>query len=316
MNPSRYITELARDLRRNQIPSENLLWEKLRSWKLKLRELVLRVLRFKNEELDDIESVLETIGRSLTHPPAPCLQSREGETVKRKGENLQSREGGTVQRTDKGAHPRTLGEPPLYKVERGTGGESGIILLGAGSSSRMGQSKQLLLVEGEPLLLRSAKAALGARANYVVAVLGANEAPHRKLLKGLGLEIASNPDWPKGMGSSLKAGLRHLLAIAPGTSAVIVMVCDQPNIHAHHLKTLLDNFLKMKYPIVASRYSGIIGVPALFDKSLFPAIFKLEDDQGAKMIIKQHPELVSAVDFPGGEIDLDTPEDYKTFTNK
>jgi molybdenum cofactor cytidylyltransferase len=39
----------------------------------------------------------------------------------------------------------------------------------------------------------------------------------------------------------------------------------------------------------------------------------LPDDQGAKKIIQQHLQDVSLVDFPGGEVDLDTPEDYQRF---
>ena len=85
-----------------------------------------------------------------------------------------------------------------------------IILLAAGASSRMGQSKQLLLIEGEPLLLRSVKIALSGKPHHVVVVLGAGEHEHSNIIKHLPVEIVINTHWKNGMGSSIKAGLAHL----------------------------------------------------------------------------------------------------------
>ena len=187
------------------------------------------------------------------------------------------------------------------------------ILLAAGSSSRMGESKQLLLVEGEPLLLRSAKAALASGADGVVVVLGANEESHEKVIQDLKLTIVHNPHWQKGMGNSLKAGLTQVLKMAPQTDAVIVMVCDQPRITGDHLKNLIQKYTETRSKIVASTYSGAVGVPALFDKSLFPELFDVEDGMGAKKVLINHQVSIVTIDFKGGEIDLDTPGDYKNF---
>lgn len=189
----------------------------------------------------------------------------------------------------------------------------GIILLAAGSSSRMGQSKQLLEIGGEQLLLKSTQVALQSIAEKVIVVLGANESAHRKVIEQLPCEIIVNEDWQLGMGSSLKKGLAELLLIAPKLEAVLVMVCDQPLLTSEHLNQIIKKFKLAKSQIVASYYSGSAGVPALFDKSLFEKLLKVEDHAGAKKIIRQHKEVVQTIDFAQGAIDLDTPEDYQTF---
>ena len=188
-----------------------------------------------------------------------------------------------------------------------------VILLAAGSSSRMGQSKQLLDVDGEPLLLRSSKAAVGSGAGSVVVVLGAEAKVHQEIIKDLPLTVVNNPAWKKGMGNSLKAGLKQVLKMAPGTEAVLVMVCDQPQLTAQHLIHLMQQYNATKSKIVASAYSGTVGVPAIFDQSLFQELNLLEDEQGAKKILNRHFASIRTVDFSGGEIDLDTLEDFQTF---
>ncbi len=189
----------------------------------------------------------------------------------------------------------------------------GIILLAAGSSSRMGRSKQLLEIDGEQLLLRSTKVALLAAAEKVLVVLGANELAHRKIIQHLPVEIIGNENWQKGMGSSLKKGLNELLLTTPELDAALVMVCDQPLLTTQHLNQIIKKFELTKSPIVASFYSGTAGVPALFAKSIFEKLLNVQDKEGAKKIIQLHKELVKTVDFPQGSIDLDTPEDYSTF---
>jgi molybdenum cofactor cytidylyltransferase len=192
----------------------------------------------------------------------------------------------------------------------------GIILLAAGSSSRMGQSKQLLLIKGEPLLIKSVKAAIGSHVHKVVVVLGANEEPHRNILKNFEVDIIYNPNWQKGIGNSLKTALKYLITTTPEIEAVILLVCDQPLLKTVNIKNLIHNFIQTKKEIVASSYANTIGVPALFEKKLFPQLLAIDDGHGAKKIIQQFSNAVSTVNFPGGEIDLDTLSDYNTFNSK
>lgn len=189
--------------------------------------------------------------------------------------------------------------------------EIAIILLAAGSSSRMGQSKQQLLIDGKSLLIHSTEIAIKAGAGEITVVLGSDEKAHREILQDLSVIVISNSRWQTGMGSSLKAGLNHIIANNPKTDAVIVMVCDQPLLTTSHINSIIQKYRKTNALLVASAYSNTIGVPALFNHQLFDEILNLGDEHGAKKIIQQHH--AETVDFPGGNIDLDTTDDFKTF---
>lgn len=192
----------------------------------------------------------------------------------------------------------------------------GIIVLAAGSSSRMGRSKQLLEIEGEPMLCRCVKIALAVSPDNVVVILGANEKPHREVIEKLPIQIVSNYYWKTGMGSSIKTGLNYLLQSGAELEAVIIMVCDQPALTADHLFKLIQKFDQKQGSIIASAYDNSSGVPALFGRSFFSNLLLLADDQGAKKIIQQFPRQVETVEFSKGSIDLDTDEDYQNYLSK
>jgi molybdenum cofactor cytidylyltransferase len=192
--------------------------------------------------------------------------------------------------------------------------EIAIIVLAAGSSSRLGRSKQLLVVGRETLLEKSVKTAL-AKCKNVIVVLGANEQEHRAAIEHYPATVVFNPDWKNGMGNSLKAGLGHAVFRLSNPGAVIIMACDQPMLTTVHLDELIERYATTHKPIIASYYSGSAGVPVLFDKSMFPDLYAIDDRQGAKKIINSRKEFVEVVDFPGGSMDLDTPEDVERFFN-
>jgi molybdenum cofactor cytidylyltransferase len=188
-----------------------------------------------------------------------------------------------------------------------------IIVLAAGSSSRMGQSKQLLDINGTPLLLHSVRAALDCQVKSVNVILGANELAHREVIRDLPLNVISNHYWKSGMGSSIKAGLNFVVRKYSDTEAVILMVCDQPAITSTHLRNLISTYHRTNSHIVASMYSQTSGVPALFSRAFFSNILMLKDEQGAKRIIEQFPEQAKTVEFSQGSIDLDTLDDYEKY---
>ena len=190
--------------------------------------------------------------------------------------------------------------------------ELSILLLAAGSSSRLGRSKQLLKVESEGLLLRSSNLSLQVSKNVFV-VLGSNFEEHVQSIKHLSVAIVENKEWERGIGSSLKAGLRQIVEKNPETKSVIILVCDQPLLTSSHLSKLAEVGEATNKLIVSSLYNNVLGVPALFKKELFNELLKLDDSEGARKLIQQKKNDVEIVDFPGGEIDLDTPEDVKKF---
>ncbi|MCX6181872.1 MAG: nucleotidyltransferase family protein [Bacteroidetes bacterium] len=185
----------------------------------------------------------------------------------------------------------------------------GIVILAAGSSSRLGQSKQLVKINNETLLQRSIKIALASAANEVLVVLGANAEAHRESIAHLSAKTIYNPDWQQGIGSSIKAGITYF--DKKNIDAVIILVCDQVFLKTQHLQKIIANFQENKSTIVASKYKGIVGVPCLFHKSLFNEIAKMNDDVGAKKIITKFSNNTIYVDFPEGEFDVDTLDDLE-----
>ncbi|MEI9917281.1 MAG: nucleotidyltransferase family protein [Bacteroidota bacterium] len=175
-----------------------------------------------------------------------------------------------------------------------------VIILAAGSSSRMGQSKQLLPWGNETLLGHAINTALQCRADFVLVVLGHDEIAHRKAIAGFPVSTIVNPQWQKGIGSSIKEGLRSTIE----ADAVLFMTCDMPFVTADHLNKIIET----DHPIVASKYEDAIGVPALFRKEMYDKLLRIRDDEGARKLILDHKPKV--VDLKSG-IDLDTPEDYQ-----
>lgn len=188
-----------------------------------------------------------------------------------------------------------------------------ILILAAGASTRMGQSKQMLVVDGKPLLVHSVRVALATGADVFV-VLGANAEAHKAVLRDLPVHLIDHPQWKNGMGSSLKAGLKAILTAHPAATGVLIMLCDQPRVSSSHLRALLTQATRSEKAIIASRYHQTDGVPALFKQPVFSSLLVLSDEAGAAKFIRSHPDQVDVVDFPEGIIDLDTPDDVARYT--
>jgi molybdenum cofactor cytidylyltransferase len=194
--------------------------------------------------------------------------------------------------------------------------KSGIIILAAGGSSRMGQSKQLLTINGKSLLIHSIETALGCRTSDVIVVLGANADLHKNEITSTAVDIVVNERWESGMGSSIKTGLSRLLSLNPEVSAVLIMLVDQPKVTTSHLTTLIQCLNDFTKSIVASFYGNAPGVPAIFSKDHFNEMLSMQDESGAKKIILRHPDKLLTIGFPEGSIDLDTPDDYSRYLDE
>jgi molybdenum cofactor cytidylyltransferase len=188
--------------------------------------------------------------------------------------------------------------------------EIGIVILAAGASSRLGEAKQLLRFNGETLLRRSAKIALASNCRPVVVVLGARADIFRKELDGLDVEIAENVEWEKGMSGSINVGLQKMLKVNAQINGALLLVCDQPFLTVQIINRIIEKYVESKTLIVACQYAETFGVPALFDKSLFPQLKNLKAKGGAKKLIEQLRDQTTVVSFPDGVFDVDTPDDF------
>lgn len=186
----------------------------------------------------------------------------------------------------------------------------GIVILAAGASARLGQPKQLLVHEGKALLQRAIDIAEQATGHQPVVVTGAHA---EKLLSSIDHRSAFfvyNGQWEEGMASSIRVGMKALMNMLPHAQAAIILVCDQPFITIDLVKSLIGRHEEGKR-IVASAYSGTLGVPALFDKAFFDELLQLKGQDGARKVLAHHAEEVGAVDFERGGIDIDTAHDLK-----
>lgn len=187
---------------------------------------------------------------------------------------------------------------------------TGLMLLAAGGSRRLGTPKQLMTDSGgQTLVRRAAEAALGSACRPVVVVLGAAAKEAAAEIAGLPLSAAVNPEWRTGLASSLRAGLQALTEEAETLDAVVIMLCDQPGVSSALLNSLLATHAETKHSLVACEYGGVLGVPALFGQALFPALLSLTGDEGARRVIKNYVGPVTRLPFPEGIWDIDTSAD-------
>lgn len=184
------------------------------------------------------------------------------------------------------------------------------IILAAGESRRLGQPKQLLAWEGETLLNRAIRMATEAGAGPVLAVLGARFASVSASVQSRTVIKVHNDRWRQGIGASIEAGMRALAVCAPESAGVLLMNCDQPLLSADHLRLLMHTFESHgPRAIAASAYGGVRGVPAVFPRETFEELRSLHGDKGARAIIERGLWPVASVEFEGGEVDIDVPED-------
>ncbi|WP_413168046.1 NTP transferase domain-containing protein [Capilliphycus salinus ALCB114379] len=184
----------------------------------------------------------------------------------------------------------------------------GILILAAGASRRLGQPKQLLSYRGKSLIRHVAEVAIASGGEPVGVVLGAYSETIKPHLANLSIHIADNERWSTGMASSIRCGLGEILTISPELDAIVLMVCDQPFVSSDLIRQLISGYQTSNSAIVASEYAGILGVPALFDRTFFPELFQLRADVGAKSIIRRHRSRSLGIPFAEGAIDLDIPQ--------
>lgn len=185
----------------------------------------------------------------------------------------------------------------------------GLILLAAGQGSRMGVPKQLLEYQGRSLLLRAVNSALASVCEPVLVVIGAYARELSLSLAGMPVTLINNPDWQHGLGTSIRAGINAMQH--HDVDAALLSLTDQPMLTFQTYDRLVAAYAQQRLPVTAAEYAGILGTPALFDRSLFPQLLQLPSAQGCKQLINNTAdELIARCACPEAELDIDTPADY------
>lgn len=193
--------------------------------------------------------------------------------------------------------------------------DTAIILLAAGSSSRIGRPKQLLDFKGQTLIQRIVDAAVGTGAPLVVVVTGSVSKEVVENLEGRDVVFAFNSQWMDGMASGIVVGLEKVLFCSPNIENVILVVCDQPFVTSDFLSKLLFLKNKSKKTIVSSAYGNTVGTPVLFNRKHFSALLGLRGTEGAKKLLKLLKDDMVTLPLENGEVDIDTEADYIKLIN-
>jgi molybdenum cofactor cytidylyltransferase len=183
-------------------------------------------------------------------------------------------------------------------------------LLAAGTSRRMlGADKLMQPVGDTPLLRQQARRCIASSLPVTVA-LAPGFAARRQALEGLGLRQITVRAEPPGMGDSIAALARDLIARG-NKAALLVLPADMPEIDLHDLKAIAAEFARQPdQPLRATSQSGRPGHPVVFPARLIADLAALSGDQGAQRLLKQDPPRLLALPADHAVCDLDTPQDW------
>jgi CTP:molybdopterin cytidylyltransferase MocA len=185
------------------------------------------------------------------------------------------------------------------------------ILLAAGSGSRFGGGKLLAPYRGRPLIEASLANLAEAPIEGTVAVIGDDAQRLRAVCEPYGVRVVDNPDWRQGQSTSVRAGL---LALGPEVRAAVVLLADQPLVGPGAVGRLVAAFEEGAEVAVAT-YGGRRRNPVLFSRAVWPLLeAELSGDEGARAVLRRHPDLVTEVpcDGVGDPADVDTAEDLRS----
>jgi molybdenum cofactor cytidylyltransferase len=188
-----------------------------------------------------------------------------------------------------------------------TGPVAGVVLA-AGPSTRMGENKLLLRLDGETVLRRAARRAIAAGLDPVIVVLGHEAERARGELDGLACLTVVNPDYARGLNASARAGIA---AVPASARAAVVLLADMPFVTDRMVATLVERYRKSDAPLVISEYGGVQAPPTLYDRSLFAEIGAAEGEGCGKRVVRRHRGEAASIGWPAAALtDLDRPEDY------
>ena len=182
------------------------------------------------------------------------------------------------------------------------------VVLAAGRSQRFGTTKQLLEVDGVPMVQRAATLARAVCGDNTLLVAGHE---WRNVVAAAGEQcrfVAINEDYVDGIGSSIACATRSL---AQSADCILIMLADQPLITADHLNALLSAWSGDDDEIVATAFAGVQGPPILMPRSTFPDLASLSGDSGARKLLDSPNFRVTTVWFDPAAVDIDSPEDLK-----
>ena len=188
------------------------------------------------------------------------------------------------------------------------------VVLAAGASTRMGTAKQLLQIDGRPLVQHVLDNVQRSRVGEIILVLGHSAEVIQRELKLEGAKVVLNENFLQGMGTSLKSGLA---AVNSEVQAALIILADQPFVRPETLDQLIAEHERTRAQIVIPTYRGFRGNPVLLDRSVFPEVMGLSGDIGCRAIFGEHQDGIVKLEVGdvGILLDIDQKSDYESFRN-
>jgi molybdenum cofactor cytidylyltransferase len=195
-------------------------------------------------------------------------------------------------------------------------GNFAAILLAAGPSSRLGQSKQLVKVAGESLVRKAVRLIQTQEPISIVVVTGSHSESVEQEIADLPVNIVFNRDWARGMGGSISCGVHN---IPEDVDGILIMVCDQWRLEADDLSSLISDWRSDISRVIVTCWSEgkafVSGPPVIFPRKLKQELKFVQEDRGARQVIDRHMDIVEFVTMENAAWDLDRPEDIEKLMN-
>jgi len=202
----------------------------------------------------------------------------------------------------------------LYRIEA--------LLLAAGESKRFNGIKQLATIDEKSMLAHTLNMLVQSKFDAITVVLGANANTIKVALNQINADLANTSEvhsninstiaenWQKGMGASIAAGVKNL---AQEITHVFIGLNDQVEIRAKQCNLMISESQKYPDKIIAAFYNGKVGAPAIFPRAHFADLALLNDDKGARDILRSNMANIIRLDLPEGAKDIDTKTDLLSY---
>lgn len=202
----------------------------------------------------------------------------------------------------------------LYRIEA--------LLLAAGESRRFEGNKQLAIINKKTMLAHTLSMLSQSAFDNITVVLGANADAIKVVLEQINVDLANTNEvhsninftvatnWHKGMGASIATGVKNL---AQEMTHVFIGLNDQVEIRAKQCNLMIAESQKYPDKIVAAFYNGKVGAPAIFPRAYFADLTLLNNDLGARDILRSNLATIIRIELPEGAKDIDTKTDLMSF---
>jgi molybdenum cofactor cytidylyltransferase len=186
------------------------------------------------------------------------------------------------------------------------------IVPAAGLSSRMGRNKLLMRFGEKSLIEHAVDTLMASDVTEIVVVLGHEANEVRSRIEGKQVHFVENPDYRKGLSTSVRAGLG---AVPKGADAIMIYLADQPLLEPDEINRLIQAFTDAKRAgksIVVPFFGDRRGNPVILDASYRATVLDIVGDVGCRRVIKRNPDQVFAIQMETDHVvrDVDTPEDF------